>query len=167
IDYGPNSTRDYKIRKILEAQAYYRSPPRARPEVFHIGSPKVSDITPPPKRFRGSPSSSEISSLPPNRWKPSPVPSPTSRAQGRAEAAYIGSLYLPKPPPVNTNLAIYNLPQPPPIAVPPQTLVIPQTQTPENLRGASGSGAAAAAVERRPVPPGGLSLQILWDYSER
>ncbi|MFM7983492.1 MAG: hypothetical protein ACKPKO_29620, partial [Candidatus Fonsibacter sp.] len=58
------------------------------------------------------------------------------------------------------------LPIPPPIAVPPQTLVIPRTQTPEILRGASGSGAAAAAVERRPVPPGGLSLQMLWDYSE-
>ena len=29
IDYGANSTRDYKIRKILEAQEGYRSPPRA------------------------------------------------------------------------------------------------------------------------------------------
>ncbi|MFM7989187.1 MAG: hypothetical protein ACKPKO_58725, partial [Candidatus Fonsibacter sp.] len=36
IDYGPNSTRDYKIRKILEAQEDYGSPPRSRPEVFHI-----------------------------------------------------------------------------------------------------------------------------------
>ncbi|MFM7988926.1 MAG: hypothetical protein ACKPKO_57400, partial [Candidatus Fonsibacter sp.] len=44
--------------------------------------------------------------------------------------------------------------------------VIPRTQTPDNLRGASGSGAAAAAVERRPVPPGGLSLQMLMGYSE-
>ncbi|MFM7984344.1 MAG: hypothetical protein ACKPKO_33970, partial [Candidatus Fonsibacter sp.] len=60
-------------------------------------------------------------------------------------------------------------PKPPPIAVPPKTLVIPKTQTPEYLRGASGSGgeaAAAAAVERRPVPPGGLTLQMLWGYSE-
>ncbi|MFM7982617.1 MAG: hypothetical protein ACKPKO_25170, partial [Candidatus Fonsibacter sp.] len=50
-----------------------------------------------------------------------------------------------------------------------KTLVIPKTQTPEYLRGASGSGgeaAAAAAVERRPVPPRGLSLHMLMDYSE-
>ncbi|MFM7990271.1 MAG: hypothetical protein ACKPKO_64245, partial [Candidatus Fonsibacter sp.] len=90
-------------------------------------------------------------------------------AQGIAEAAYIGSKYLPQPPPRRANLAEYELPKPPPIAVPPKTLVIPKTQTPENLRGASGSGgegAAAAAVERRPVPPGGLSLHMLMDYSE-
>ncbi|MFM7980984.1 MAG: hypothetical protein ACKPKO_16875, partial [Candidatus Fonsibacter sp.] len=117
IDYGPNSTRDYKIRKILESQEGYRSPPRARPEVFPISTPTS-------KRSRGSPQpsppSSEHSFVPPdnpNRWKPSPIPSPIRRAQGIAEAAYIGSKYLPKPPPRRANLSEYELPKPPPIAV--------------------------------------------------
>ncbi|MFM7978793.1 MAG: hypothetical protein ACKPKO_05705, partial [Candidatus Fonsibacter sp.] len=39
IVYGPNSTRDYKIRNILQAQEGYRSPPRARPEVFPLSTP--------------------------------------------------------------------------------------------------------------------------------
>ena len=109
-------------------------------------------MTPPPARDRGTPSSAHsINPLPPpdnpNMWKPSPATSPVIRG------AY---------------LAPYNLPKPPPIVIPPQTLIISLPRTLENLRAASGSGgaAAAAAVERRPVPPGGLSLQMLMGYSE-
>ena len=108
-------------------------------------------MTPPPARDRGTPSAASgiIPSPPPdnpNMWKPSPVTSPVK----------------------NAYLATYSLPKPPPIVIPPQTLIISLPRTLENLRAASGSGgaAAAAAVERRPVPPGGLSLQMLMGYSE-
>ncbi|MFM7988097.1 MAG: hypothetical protein ACKPKO_53165, partial [Candidatus Fonsibacter sp.] len=98
-----------------------------------------------------STSSSENPCLPPN------------------SSPYRGAYQEPYNLPITNYIPPYALPKPPPIAVPPQGLVIPRTQTPEYLRGASGSGgksAAAATVERRPVPPGGLSLHMLWDYSE-
>ena len=83
IDYCLNSTKDYKIRKILEAQEDYRSPPRPRPEVFPIDTPQASAITPPPKRYTGSPSTD---------------PSPLVRGAYLVPCNLPRSNYIPRPP---------------------------------------------------------------------
>ncbi|MFM7988267.1 MAG: hypothetical protein ACKPKO_54035, partial [Candidatus Fonsibacter sp.] len=98
IDYGPNSTRDYKIRNILEAQEDYGSPPRSRPEVFHISTPSPKRVreTPPP-----SSSSSENPFLPPSA---SPYRGAYQAPYNLPRTNYIPPYALPKPPPRRANL---------------------------------------------------------------
>ncbi|MFM7983366.1 MAG: hypothetical protein ACKPKO_28990 [Candidatus Fonsibacter sp.] len=65
-------------------------------------------ITPPPSRRGLSPPTTQTPKWTyyptpktnPNMWKPTPVPSPTWRAQCKADTAYIGQTYLPKAPPI-------------------------------------------------------------------
>ena len=63
----------------------------------------------------------------------------------------------------------YDLDRNQPAGVPRTMLNIPQTASslniPQTLSPPSSAAAAAAAVKRRPIPPSGLTLAVLQDYS--